>query len=111
MNSGSTRKPESTLSPRKTPLLLLLAALGLLSGCNLPSAALNPATSTLISARQTQAAGTYPSPTPIFREEPGTFQTPPSLTTPEPVPPQLPVFTPTPTLDMPVPEGMRLYYS
>ncbi len=111
MNSGSTRKPESTLSPRKAPLLLWLAALGLLSGCNLPSAALDPATATHISARQTQAAGTYPSPTPIFREEPGPFQTPPSLTTPEPVPPQLPVLTPTATLDMPVPEGMRLYYS
>ena len=55
-NSAPSRKPESPSSVRQAALLLLLAGPGLLSGCNLPSAGLNPATATLISARHTQVA-------------------------------------------------------
>ncbi len=110
MSSGLTRKPESP-PPARRSLLLLLAGLGFLSGCNPPSSALNPATATLISARQTEAAGLYPSPTPLFGSSPAPYQTPPIQTTAEPLPPQAAVFTPTAAPDMPIPKGMRLYYS
>ncbi len=110
-NSGLTQKPESTLFARRALLILLLAGLCLMTGCNLPSSALNPATATLISAHQTQVAGIYPSPTPLFQQDPVPYQTPPFLTTPGTPPPQEPALTPTATLDVPIPEGMRLYYS
>jgi len=110
-NSELIPKPERVFCFRRAVLVLTLAALSLASACNLPASPLNSATATQISAHQTQLAAIYPSPTPLFWSSPVPYLTPPPQALTLAPAPAIPVYTPTATLDIPVPEGMRLYYS
>jgi len=109
-NFASIRRSERPVFARRALPGLALAAVLLASACNLPASPLNAATATQISARQTQLAASYPSPTPLFWSTPDPNQ--PLLyqaATATPVP-GLPGYAPTATQVVPVPEGMRVYY-
>lgn len=110
-NFASIRRSERPVFARRALPGLALAAVLLASACNLPASPLNAATATQISARQTQLAASYPSPTPLFWSTPDPNQPPLyQAATATPVP-GLPGYAPTATQVVPVPEGMRVYYS